>query len=199
MRRGRSRAQITGWMQSDELKRRAAGNGHWLARPRGKGREGWSVEDHNWACSSPEIPGHGLRGTVVGCYLPALVADEGQMKKIGGVRLMVQMKRMAVGRTAGGFERAVGIRCRQERHKHKMSRSQLVGITGQRVQADGGSGVLVEGQQVWEEWTGQTMGDTKWRKKIKGQWRAKEQAAVRRGRKRTWRAKRCLTEVENGQ
>ena len=36
LRRGRSRAQITGWMQSDELQRRAAGNGDWLARMRKK-------------------------------------------------------------------------------------------------------------------------------------------------------------------
>ena len=39
----------------------------------------------------------------------------------------------------------------------------------------------MEGQEVWEEWTGQTVEDTEWRKEVKGQWRAKEQAAVRRG------------------
>ena len=94
---------------------------------------------------------------------------------------MVQMKRVTVGRLAGGFEQAVGIRCRQEWHIHKMSRSQLVDITGQRVQADGGSEVLVEGQEVWEEWTGRTVEDTEWWKNFKGQWRAKEQAAVRWG------------------
>ena len=60
-----------------------------------------------------------------------------------------------------------------------MSRSQLVEITGQRVQADGSSGVLVEGQEVWEEWAGQAVGDTEWRKEAKGQWRAREQAARR--------------------
>ena len=49
-----------------------------------------------------------------------------------------------------------------------MSRKQLVGITGQRVQADGGSEVLVEGQEVWEEWTGQTVENTEWRGKAKG-------------------------------
>jgi len=38
----------------------------------------------------------------------------------------------------------------------------------------------VEGQEVWEEWTGQAVVDTEWRKKIKGQWRAREQAVVRR-------------------
>ena len=35
-----------------------------------------------------------------------LVVDEGQRKKVGGVRLVVLMKRVAVGRTAGGFEQA---------------------------------------------------------------------------------------------
>ena len=39
--------------------------------------------------------------------------------------------------------------------------------------------MLVEGQEVWEEWTGQAVEDTEWRKEAKGQWRAKEQAARR--------------------
>ena len=145
-------------MQSGELQRRAAGDhGDWLARLRGEGREGWSVEDHSWACSGgPVVAGHGMRGAVVGWYLPVLVVDEEQLKKGRGVRVVVMMKRVAVGRTAGGFEQAVGIRCRQEWHRYKMNRKQLVGITGQRVQADGGSEVMVEGQEVWEDWVGQT-------------------------------------------
>ena len=109
-----------------------------------------------------------------------LVVDEERMRS-GGVRVVVQMKRMAVGRTAGGVEQAVGIRCRQEWHRHRMSRGQLVGITGQRVQADGSREVLVEGQEVWEDWLGQTVENTEWRKEVKGQWGAKEQATVRRG------------------
>ena len=56
----------------------------------------------------------------------------------------------------------------------------VVGTAGQMVQADGGREVLVEGQEVWEEWTGRAVVDTEWRKKIKGQWRAREQAVVRR-------------------
>ena len=75
-----------------------------------------------------------------------LVVDEEQMKS-GGVKVKVIMKRVAVGRAAGGFEQAVGIRCRQEWHRYKMSRKQLVGITGQRVQADGGREVMVEGRR----------------------------------------------------
>ena len=118
---------------------------------------------------------------MVGWYLPVLVVDEEQMKKVGGVRVVVLMKRVAIGRTAGGVEQAVGIRCRQEWHRHKMSRGQLVGTTGQRVQADGDKEVLMEGQEIWEEWTGQTVEDTEWRRQAKGQWRAKEQAVVRLG------------------
>ena len=43
--------------------------------------------------------------------------------------------------------------------------------------------VLVEGQEVWEEWMGQTAENTDRRGKAKVQWRAMEQAAaaVRRG------------------
>ena len=61
--------KIKGWMQSGELQRRprVAGDGDWLARLRGKSREGWSVEEHCWVGSAcPAIPGHGLRGAVVG-------------------------------------------------------------------------------------------------------------------------------------
>ena len=60
-----------------------------------------------------------------------------------------------------------------------MCREQLVGITGPRVQVDGGRVVLVEGHEVWEEWTEQAVvEDREWRKEVKGQWRAKEQAAA---------------------
>ena len=34
--------------------------------------------------------------------------------------------------------------------------------------------------KVWEEWMGQVVEDTEWRGKTNGQWRAMEQAAVRR-------------------
>ena len=138
------------------------------------------VEEHSWVCSGgPTVTGHGLRGAVVGWYLPVLVVDERKMKRVGGISVVVLMRRVVVGRTAGGVEQAVGIRGRQEWCKHRMSRGQLVGITGQRVQADGDKEVLVEGQEVWEEWTGQAVEDTEWRRKNKGQWRAKEQAVVR--------------------
>ena len=85
----------------------------------------------------------------MGWYLPVLVVDERKMKRVGGTSVVVLMKRVAVGRTAGGVEQAVGIRCRQEWCKHRMSREQLVGITGQRGadrwwqgDTDGGAGGL---------------------------------------------------------
>jgi hypothetical protein len=180
--RGGGGEKFTGWMHSGELQRRAAGDADWLARLRGRAREGWGVEDHSWVCSGgPAVTGHGLRGAVVGWYLPVLVVAEKKMKRVGGVSVMVLMKRVAIGRTAGGVEQAVRIRCRQEWHRHKLSREQLVGITGQRVRADGDKEVLMVGQEIWEEWTGQTVEDTEWRRQAKGQWRAKEQAVVRRG------------------
>ena len=67
---------------------------------------------------------------MVGWYLPVLVVEEEQMRG-GGVRVVVQMERVAVGRTAGVVEQAVGIRCRQEWHRHRMDREQLVGIKRQ--------------------------------------------------------------------
>ena len=74
------------------------------------------------------------------------------MKRRGvRARVVVMMKMVAVGRTAGGVDQAVGIRCRQEWRRHKMSREQLVGTTRQRVQADGDREVLMEGQEIWEE------------------------------------------------
>ena len=97
---------------------------------------------------------------------------------------VVMMMRVAVGKAGGGFEQAVGIRSKKEWYRHKMSRMQLVGISGQRVQADGGRDVLVEGQEVSEDWTGQVVEDTEWRGEAKEQWRAMppmEQATMRRG------------------
>ena len=51
--RGGGGGKVTGWMQSCELQRRTAGDADWLARLRGRGREGWSVEDHSWVCEGP--------------------------------------------------------------------------------------------------------------------------------------------------
>ena len=50
--------------------------------------------------------------------------------------------------SGGDSGQAMGIGTRQEWHRYKISRKQLVGITGQRVQADGGSEVLVGGRRV---------------------------------------------------
>ena len=45
--------------------------------------------------------------------------------------VLIIMERVAVGKTAGGVEQAVGFRCRQEWHRYRMNRERLVGITGQ--------------------------------------------------------------------
>ena len=52
------------------------------------------------------MSGHGLRGAVVGWYLSVLVVGGGQMKKRGGVSVVVMVERVAVSRTAGRFEQA---------------------------------------------------------------------------------------------
>ena len=117
---------------------------------------------------------------MVGWYLPVLVVDE-KLMRVGGTRVVVLMRRVAVGKTAGGVEQAVGIRCRQEWCRHKMGREQLVETTGRRVQTGGGKEIMVEGCEIWEEWTGQEVVDTAWRREVKGQWRAKEQAVARWG------------------
>ena len=49
----------------------------------------------------------------------------------------------------------------------------------------GAEEVLVEGQEVWDEWTGQSVEDTDWRKGAKDQWEAMEKAVLRRKRLRS--------------
>ena len=38
------------------------------------------------------------------------------------------------------------------------------------VQTDGGAEALVDGQEVWEEWCGQSVVDTDWMRRMKEQW-----------------------------
>ena len=68
LRRG-GRGKVTGWMQSAELQERVAGNDDWLARLRGKGREGWGVGgtqlDGQWQPSSGRAWAEGSSGGVV--------------------------------------------------------------------------------------------------------------------------------------
>ena len=96
-----------------------------------------------------------------------------------GVRVVVQMRRVAVGRSAGTYTKAVGIRSRRERCRHTISREELVGITWRLVHAYEQEEVLVVGEEVWEEWTGQEVEGTDWRKGVKDEWKAKERAVVR--------------------
>ena len=57
--------------------------------------------------------GQGIRGAVVGWYLPVEVVDEKTEKTLSraGVRVKVQMKRVAVRITPGGLSCPVGSRC----------------------------------------------------------------------------------------
>ena len=61
----------------------------------------------------------GMRGAVVGWYLPVLVVDEKKLNR-NEVRVVVMMRKVAVGKAAGGFEfeQAVGIRSREEWYRH---------------------------------------------------------------------------------
>ena len=62
-------------------------------------------------------------------------------------------------------------------------------ITGEQVQADRKSVVLVEGQEVWRAWSqqgreAQVKNETEWWKQAKREWRDRERAAVGRSRLR---------------
>ena len=60
-----------------------------------------------------------------------------------------------------------------------MNRKVLVGITGRLLHADGQEEVPVVGDEVWEEWTGQKVEGTDWRKGAKDERAAKERAVLR--------------------
>ena len=88
-----------------------------------------------------------IRGEVVGWYLPISVMDE-EALTTAGVRVVVQMRRVAVGRSARACTQAVGIRSRKEWCRHTISRKGLVGTTGRLAHVDGQEEVLVVGQEV---------------------------------------------------
>ena len=49
-----------------------------------------------------------MRGVVVGWYLPVLVVDEKKMKRVGGIRVVVLMKkgrRLQLAEQLGGLNR----------------------------------------------------------------------------------------------
>jgi hypothetical protein len=76
----------------------------------------------------------------------------------------------------------VGIRSRREWCRHEMSRRDLTEITGELVQADGRSELLVEGHEVWREWGEQAESaqgggmEAEWRRQKRQEWRAREGA-----------------------
>ena len=66
------------------------------------------MEGQSWTGNGiPTVPGHGLRGAVVGWYLPVLVVTEEQMKSVC-FRLKVLMKRVAVDRQQEGLNKQRG-------------------------------------------------------------------------------------------
>ena len=105
------------------------------------------------------------------------------------VMIILQMRRVAVGMSAGGCVQAVRVSSRREWCKHEMDRRELVAITGEQVQADRKSVVLVEGQEVWHAWSqggreAQVRNETEWWKQAKQEWRDRERAAGRSRRLR---------------
>jgi hypothetical protein len=160
-----TRGGVIGWMFSGKLQRLVGGNNRWWDRLRGKGKEGWMVQGHRWEATSAEAAAVGgiKKGEVVGWYLPVRVVSEKALSR-AGVRAMVQMRRVAVGRSAGAYAQAMGVRSRKEWLIQTMSRKKLVGITGRLVHTDGQEEVLVVGGEVWEEWTGSAVEGTEWRK-----------------------------------
>ena len=121
--------------------------------------------------------GAGRVGEVVGWYLPVLIEDERFSK--ARVRVSVQMRRVAVGMTAGGYVQAVRVSSRRDWCKHEMDGRDLVAITGEQVQGDRKSVVLVEGQEVWRAWSqqgreAQVRNETEWWKQAKQEWRDRE-------------------------
>ena len=192
----RGSKELLGWMHAEELRRRAAEGTGWVERLRGETKEGWDVNTRGVVSKagalvadrrSVGMRGTGREGEVVGWYLPVLIED-GRLSK-AGVRLSVQMRRVAVGVSAGGYEQAVRVSSRREWCKHEMDRRDLVAITGEQRQADGKSELLVEGQEVWQTWSqqgerSQVESETEWWKQSKREWRDKERAVMRRGRLR---------------
>jgi hypothetical protein len=176
-----SRGSVIGWIFSGKLQGLVGGDRRWWDRLRGNGKEGWMVQGHKWEANSGEaaVAGGIGKGEVVGWYLPVRVVSEKALTR-AGVRVVVQMKRVAVGRSAGAYAQAVGVRSRKEWCIQTMSRKMLVGTTGRLLHADGQEEVLVVGDEVWEEWTGSTVEGTDWRKGAKDEWAAKERAVSRR-------------------
>ena len=176
-----TRGSVIGRISSEKLQRLVGGNDRRWDRLRGKGKEGWMVQDHRWEAASGEAAAVGniKKREVVGWYLPVRVVSEKAPTR-AGARVMVQMRRVAVGRSAGAYAKAVGVGSRKEWCIQTMDRKKLAGITGRLLHADGQEEVLVMGDEVWEEWTGQIVEGTDWRKGAKDEWTAKERAVSRR-------------------
>ena len=139
------------------------------------------VQSHRWETTSGEAAAVGAfeKGEVVGWYLPVRVVSEKALTR-AGVRVMVHMRRVAVGRSAGAYAQAVGIRSKEEWYTQAMGRKRLVGIIGSLSHADGQEEVLVVGVEMWEEWSGSAVEGTDWWKEAKDEWATRERAVTRR-------------------
>ena len=63
VRLGREEGTIVGWMHSGALQREAGGDKDWESRLRGKGREGWYVQEQRWESRGVTAgTRHGIRG-----------------------------------------------------------------------------------------------------------------------------------------
>ena len=168
----RSKGSLIGWMSSGKLQRLVGEDIRWWDKLRGKGREGWMVQKHRWEANGGKaVAGRGIRGGVVGWYLPVRVADEralsGSRCEGGGAD-----EEGCSGQASWSIHTGSGDQEQGEWCRHTISRKELVGITGRLVHADGQVEVLVLGGEVWEEWTGQAVEGTDWRKGAKDEWAA---------------------------
>ena len=118
-----------GCLVHGELQRRVGDGNKWRERLRREGRGGWDVQVHRWESNCNGWEAVAGAPEVVGWYLPVSVMDEKALTRVG-VRMVVQMRRVAVGRSATGqlghnYTQAVGTRCRGEwcRHYYQSKRN----------------------------------------------------------------------------
>ena len=170
-----SKGSVIGGMPSGKLQRLAAEESRWWDRLRGKGKR-WMVQRHRWEANGGKaVAGRGIRGEVMRWYLPVRVVDQKELSG-AGVRVVVQIRRVAVGMSAGAYTQtgASWVWCR-----HSVNRRELAGITDRLVHADGQEEVLVLREEASEEWTGQAVEGTDWRNGAKDEWATEERVVLR--------------------
>ena len=116
----------------------------------------------------------GKEGELVGWYVPVVVVEERAKRR----QVEVMMRKVAVGKVAGGYDWAVGLTSRREWCRYSMSRNELVGIVVGMQTEDGGVEQVVEGQVVWDDWCALVVEDTEWREAVLAEWEAKQKAVM---------------------